>query len=73
MAEGVLAPRESTNAVYNRMLDTGDQRFGVEPIGIVLLYPDKAFLKAIWTKEAPDRADTMDALIAAALDEGSKA
>lgn len=64
--------RAVTLDVFDKMLSEGDRNLQVEPIGIVLLYPDQAFLKAIWVKDA-NRTDTAKGLLDAATDELSKA
>ena len=65
-------PRETTESVIDRMLAKGDEVGFEEPVGVVLLYKDSGFLKAVWTKDA-NRADIGNGLIAAAADEMSKA
>jgi hypothetical protein len=54
------------------MLAKGDEVGFEEPVGVVLLYKDSGFLKAVWTKDA-NRADIGNGLIDAAADEMSKA
>jgi hypothetical protein len=61
-----------TRNVFDKLLSYGDRELGVEPIGIVLLYPEQAFLKAVWTDDA-NREDIAQGLLTAAADELSKA
>lgn len=64
--------RESTTKTIGKMLDAGAENFGCEPVGVVLIYPNQAFIKGIWTNDT-DRSDAATALIDAAADEFTKA
>ncbi|WP_028265906.1 hypothetical protein [Arthrobacter sp. MA-N2] len=67
----VTSERETTLSTIDKMLAVGDKQLGHEPVGVVLIYKNQAFLKAIWTKDS-SREDNMQALMDAALDEASK-
>jgi hypothetical protein len=67
-----MSIRDTTMAVIDSMIKAGDKNGFPEPIGVVLLYPDQAFLKAVWTDGA-NRSDIAQGLIMAATDELSKA
>lgn len=64
--------REVTESTIAKMLAKGDEIGLGEPVGVVVLYREEAFLKAVWTNDA-DRKQTATALITAATDEMSKA
>lgn len=67
-----MSIRDTTKSTIDRMLAKGDEVGFEEPVGVVLLYKDAAFVKAVWTKDA-NRAHIGRGLLDAATDEMSKA
>ena len=67
-----MSDREVTKKTIDRMLEAGDSAGFEEPVGVVLLYKNAAFLKAVWIKDA-NREHTSQGLMDAAVDELSKA
>jgi hypothetical protein len=66
-----MSARDVTLSTIDKMLAVGDEKLHHEPVGVVLIYKNQAFLKAVWQKDS-DREDNMHALLDAALDEGAK-
>lgn len=67
-----MSIRDTTNRIIEKMLAKGDEVGFEEPVGVVILYKDAAFLKAVWT-DGTNRAHTGKGLLDAATDEMSKA
>lgn len=67
-----MSDRDVTKGTIDKMLAKGDEVGFEEPVGVVLLYKDAAFMKAVWTKDA-NREHVSRGLLDAAMDEMSKA
>jgi hypothetical protein len=66
-----MSQRDAILATIDKLLETGGTYLKHEPVGVVLIYKNEAFLKAVWEEDS-NRADNMQALMNAAIDEGRK-